>query len=138
MNLSKTSKYVIRILCYMASDEKQMYTAKHLVETLDLSDKFIRKLMTQLSKAQLIRSIQGREGGYVFAKPIQQIYLMDIVRAVEDPQKYIECALGFKECSDKSPCPIHDIWKEARKPMLQMLTRTSLKEIVDKGFDGKF
>ncbi len=115
-----------------------MYTAKHLVETLALSDKFLRKLMTQLSKAQLIRSIQGRDGGYVFARPIHQIFLMDIVRAVEDPQKYTECALGFKECSDTSPCPIHHMWKEARKPMLKMLTKTSLQDIVERGFDGSY
>jgi len=122
----------------MATNEKQMYTAGQLVERLNLSDKYLRRLMTHLSKAQLIRSIQGRDGGYIFAKPTNEIYLFDIVSAVDDMNKYIGCVLGFESCSDQSPCSVHNKWAEARKPILQMFTTTTLSEIVKDSFIGKF
>jgi Rrf2 family protein len=138
MNLTKTSRYAIRILCYMAADETKIHTARQMVEKLNLSDKYIRRLMTKLSKAGLINSIQGREGGYVFAKPADQIFLFDIVSAVEDIRKYTGCVLGFEGCSDDNPCPVHHKWGEARKPILHMFTTTSLHEIIESGFNGKF
>ena len=70
MRLSKTSEYALRILSFMAKEPKALYSAKYLVESLNISDKYLRKLMTILSKADFIKSIQGRVGGYSFNKDI--------------------------------------------------------------------
>lgn len=68
MKLSKTSEYALRILIFMAKEPEQLYTAKQLVEELNVSDKYLRRLMTDLSKSGFIRSVQGRDGGYMFIK----------------------------------------------------------------------
>jgi Rrf2 family protein len=73
MKLSKTSEYALRILSFMARYPDKLYAARHLVEKLKISDKYLRRLMTDLSKAGFIRSRQGREGGCFFAKKISSI-----------------------------------------------------------------
>lgn len=130
MNLSKTSEYAIRILCLMEIEDSELYTAKYMIERLKISDKYLRRIMTSLTKAGLIKSMQGRDGGYQFAKSAEQIFLLDIISAVDKTNKYTGCVLGFAECSDENPCAIHHEWVKARKPIIDMFTSTSLHDIV--------
>ena len=98
MKLSKTSEYALRILIFMAKEPEQLYTAKQLVEELNVSDKYLRRLMTDLSKSGFIRSVQGRDGGYMFIKNTSEIVLFDVIDSVEGMDKLNGCVLGFDQC----------------------------------------
>jgi len=128
MRLSKTSEYALRILSFMAKESEQKYSAKYLVETLKISDKYLRRLMTDLSKAGFIKSIQGREGGYSFAKNINQIYLSEIIDSVEGMDKYMGCVLGFDECSDENPCVMHSTWTHVREKFTETFQHKTLAD----------
>ncbi len=132
MKLSKTSEYAIRILSYMAKENNELFSAKQLIEKLGVSDKYLRKLMTLLSKVQLINSKQGRYGGYCFSKNTKDIYISDIINAVEGMDKYLGCILGFDDCSDENPCSMHEVWVETREKLLKTFSETSLYEISQK------
>jgi len=138
MILSNTATYVIRVLSLMATNQQKQYTAEHLIKKLNISDKYLRRLMTQLSKAGLIKSIRGRGGGYVFAKPIDTIYLVDIINAVEESDKYTGCILGFPHCSDDNPCVLHKQWGKIKEEIMEMLSTTSLKMIVEDNNISRF
>ena len=84
--------------------------------------------MTDLSKAGFIKSIQGREGGYLFAKDISEIYLSQIVDAVEGMDKYKGCVLGFDECSGVNPCVMHEIWLPMRKKLTKIFNDNTLAD----------
>lgn len=129
MKLSKTSEYAIRILSFMATEKKELISAKELVNKLSISDKYLRKLMTLLSKANLINSIQGRYGGYYFSKNVKNIYISDIINAVEGMEKYLGCILGHENCSDKTPCSMHEVWVETREKLVTTFEETSLYKI---------
>ncbi len=129
MILSKTSQYAIRVLSYMINSDLQVFSAHHLIHTLNIPDKYLRQLLTTLSKAGFIRSIRGREGGYVFAKNANRIYLSAIVDAVEGMDKYTSCLLGFEECDEDNPCSLHEKWAPIRKQMLDFLNNTTLAEV---------
>lgn len=121
----------------MAKESSRLYTAKYLVEELNISDKYLRRIMTNLSKAELVKSVQGRDGGYKFAKETSQIYLLDIVSAVDVITKYTGCVLGFENCSESDPCAIHHKWKNSRDYMLEIFTSFSLDQIVAGNLKGK-
>ncbi len=129
MKLSNTSEYALRILSYMAQKPDVLYSAGLLVEKLQISDKYLRRLMTQLSKAGFIKSLQGRDGGYLFAKDIKSISLADIVNAVEGMAKYSGCVLGFEHCSDANPCVMHAAWVPVREKFAQVFYHTTLAEL---------
>lgn len=129
MKLSKTSEYALRILAYMAKDHTKLYSAKFLVETLSISDKYLRRLMTDLTRAGFISSTQGRDGGYTFAKNPSLILLSDVVDAVEGMSKYSGCVLGFNNCSDENPCVMHNSWVKVRSEFVNVFTKKSLIEL---------
>ena len=128
MKLSNTSEYAIRILSFMAKEPEHKYSAKYLVETLAISDKYLRRLMTDLSKAGFIKSSQGRDGGYSFSKKINEIILSDIIDSVEGMEKYIGCVLGFPKCSDENPCVMHSAWTNVRKEFINTFQNKTLAD----------
>ena len=131
MKLSKTSEYSLRILSYMINSDMQVFTAKHLVEVLNVPDKYLRRLMTDMSKKGFIKSIQGREGGYVFAKNANKIFLSDVVEAVEGMDRYKGCIMGHETCSDENPCSLHKTYAPVRDNVLNFLSSTTISELKD-------
>lgn len=131
MKLSKTSEYALRVLSYMINSELQVFSAKHLVEVLDVPNKYLRRLMTDMSKSGFIKSLQGREGGYVFAKNADKIFLADVIDAVEGINKYTGCILGHKHCSDTNPCSLHETYVPIRDNDLDFFSKTNLLMLKD-------
>jgi Rrf2 family protein len=129
MKLSSTSEYALRILIYMAKEPNKLYTAKQLVEELKVSDKYLRRLMTDLSKSGFIRSVQGREGGYLFVKNINEIFLFDVIDSVEGMDKLNGCVLGFEQCSCTDPCAMHDTWQHVRTQLNKLFRETRLSDM---------
>ncbi len=128
MRLSKTSEYALRILSFMAKESKDLYSAKYLVESLNISDKYLRRLMTDLSKAGFIKSSRGRDGGYSFNKALNKIFLSDIIDSVEGMEKYMGCVLGFDQCSDENPCIMHATWIQVRKEFIRTFQNKTLAD----------
>jgi Rrf2 family protein len=131
MNLSNTAQYAIRILSYMAYEGKQLYPASEIYAKLKISDKYLKRILTTLSSHKIIISIQGRYGGFKMAKDVKEISIYDIVKAVDQVEKYFGCVLGFEECSDENPCSLHYKWAPLRDELLQFLETTSLKDVMD-------
>lgn len=137
MILSNTSEYALRILIYMGKDVQRLYSAKQLVEALKISDKYLRRLMTDLAKSGIIASVQGRDGGYVIAKRPEEIKLADIIEAIEGMDKYTGCLLGFENCSDENPCALHSSLGPIREEFLRVFTHKSINDL-DYNDIGKF
>ena len=54
MNINKTAEYALRIFGYMALDDNKLYSANDIYENLKIPFRYLRKLLTTLSKSDLI------------------------------------------------------------------------------------
>ena len=131
MILTKTTEYAVRILTFMAKNDKQLSSAKYLHEQLNIPYKYLTKLMTDLAKNGFLTSIKGREGGFKITKNPIMITLSDIVEAVEGLESFNACVLGFHECSNENPCAMHFVWEENKKSLLTTLQNTTIKQLTN-------
>jgi len=129
MNLSKTSKYAFRILGQMAIDEKALYSAQQLHKEIDIPERYLRQILTDLSKNGFIKSMQGRQGGFVFARDISEINLLEIAESIDGINSLNGCILGYESCAFNQTCPMHNIWEETKLKTINTLKNTSLKDI---------
>ncbi len=129
MILTHTTEYALRILAYMVKEPTRQYSAKYLVDQLKISDKYLRRIMTDLSKAGFIKSVQGRDGGYVFNKNPEEIFLGDVIETIEGLNKHLACVLGFERCSVVNPCALHDTFKNLRNEYLSIINNKNLSNI---------
>ena len=132
MNLKKTTEYAFTILGFMATRDEEMYSAEYLHDQLNIPRRYLRRLLTDLSRHGFLKSTLGRSGGFVFAKALQDINFLMVLHALEGPDAMTNCFLGFSCCVVDHPCVMHNTWVEARSKMIDTLSNTSLADLREK------
>ena len=133
MQLSNTSQYAIRILAYMADKKDSQLNATQLAEILYIPYKFLTKIMTDLVKGGLVKSIRGREGGFKLKKKSSDIMVSDILDLFNDSIKDEQCVLGIGFCNGMCKCALHDQWMEPKFLLQKMFRESSLEDIAGRG-----
>jgi len=129
MNFSTTTEYALRIMSYMALDENKLYKATILIEDLEIPHRYLRKLMTRLTKSGLIESIQGKYGGYKFKRDIKDISLLDVVEASGEKIMKKDCFFGLNKCAFHHKCTMHEKWSSINQQIYDVLSTTKLSDI---------
>lgn len=129
---SKACEYAIRATIYIAvqSNQDKRVGIKDISKEIDSPEAFTAKILQQLTKNNIIDSIKGPHGGFAIdKKDMTKIKLSQIVLAIDGDAIYKGCGLGFKECSEKKPCPVHDKFKIVRNELKHMLENTTVLEL---------
>jgi Rrf2 family cysteine metabolism transcriptional repressor len=99
---------------------------------------YLEHLVARLRKAGLIDSRRGSRGGYMLARPAEQITMAEVVEALEGSIAPIECisqsADGSIVCSRESDpdhvCPTKLLWTRVRFSIVQTLKDTTLADLL--------
>ncbi len=110
-------------------DEVRLYSADEIFNQLQIPYRYLRKLMTNLTKSDFIESIQGKNGGYKISKKLEDINLLDIINAVDPEYLTNQCFFGFENCTLQTVCIMHDNWEAVRTNITTILAKTSLTDI---------
>ena len=129
MDLSKTTRYALRLMSYMASSGEHQFTSEELHYKLNIPKQYLRRLMTGLSKKGLLTSSKGRSGGFSLARRSDTIFLSEIIDASDDGTVLPSCILGFEKCLLLQKCPLHDQWMEVRVKILEIFRLTTLTDM---------
>lgn len=105
------------------------------MRALNISDKYLKRILTTLTTHGIIMSIQGRHGGYSITNKPENIKIYNIVAAVEDIEKYFGCVLGFDTCSDEHPCALHKKWTSIRDELFSFLNNNTIADVMDSDFN---
>ena len=129
MNFSKTTSYALSTLSFLADHKGDKYSAKKLHEELEIPWPYLRQLLTDLSKNGFIKSIQGRNGGFLLQKSANDITLAEIVDSVEGLNVFGTCIMGFNKCPFDQTCAMHEAWMSTRESILSVLRNTTLSQL---------
>ena len=95
---------------------------------------YTRKILKQLKKGGIVRSVRGREGGYVLARSPSQISVKDIIEAVEGEIFRVYCEPPHIEriiCTHFHECSLRPIWNELERTIGAFLQHVTLKTLLD-------
>ena len=138
MLYTKSAEYAIQAMIYLAeknTDDPTMVS--EIAEAYEIPRQFLAKIAQTLVKHHLLDAIRGRNGGVKLAKPAKEIYIHQIVYAIDGaPPEHEQCVIGINECSDIAPCPFHHKWKIIREDIREMLMSENLhvlaKRVIEK------
>jgi len=130
MQLTTTTKYAIQILGLMAQNKDNKYSSKQLSDQLNIPYKYLAKIMTKLTKSEIILSSRGKFGGFTIIKEIKNIKIIDIV-IVFDNVDNKKCVLTDDKCDFEQKCIIHDKWEKPRCAIDDFFTKTTLLELIE-------
>ncbi|HLW19617.1 MAG TPA: Rrf2 family transcriptional regulator [Cyclobacteriaceae bacterium] len=127
---SKACEYGIRAVIYIwsQSNSGKKLGIKDICKEIDAPEFFTAKILQSLAKQGIISSAKGPNGGFYVEGEQEHLTLIDLVIAIDGDQLFKGCGLGLKQCSEETPCPIHNDFKVIRDRLEQMLRN---KKIVD-------
>ena len=82
MKISAVEEYGLRCLLQLArtASEQPLVSAEEIAIREGLSVAYVEKILSQLRKAGLVKSVRGMYGGYQLARPADDIRVGDLVR----------------------------------------------------------
>lgn len=83
MKLTTRSHYSVKALLDLSLQSKQRPTSvKSIAARQDIPAPYLEKLLIEMRRAGLVKSVRGSQGGYQLAKPPSKISLGQILEAV--------------------------------------------------------
>ena len=102
MKLSTKGRYGLRALIDLAQNStEEPVSITSIAERQEISERYLEQLMSKLKKSGIVKSIRGAAGGYILARPMEEISVGDILRALEGSLDPVDCA-GLLEEGCKS------------------------------------
>jgi Rrf2 family iron-sulfur cluster assembly transcriptional regulator len=130
LSLAKTTGYAIAAMSHLDLPGGQPAGLREIARKAHVPYAYLAKRMPELVAAGLVRSMRGKRGGVLLARPPGEITLLQISEALEARQWLGRCLLGLVTCSDERACPAHEFWKEARSQIESTLRRTTLADVI--------
>ena len=132
--ISQASNYAIKALLFMANNGKKKkntedyYRVKNISKKAKVPPYYLGKVLQKLVKKKIIISNTGPKGGFALAKPENEIFLLDIITAIDGTTLQNSCFMGREKCKDEA-CPMHETWKDAKDKLIKKLKSISLADI---------
>ncbi|MEV4333689.1 Rrf2 family transcriptional regulator [Streptomyces sp. NPDC049597] len=123
--------------CVVLTAASAPVPAARLAQLHDVSPSYLAKQMQALSRAGLVKSVQGKTGGYVLTRAAAEITVLDVVQAVDGASPAFVCTeirqrgpLGTPPQDCAKPCPIARAMAAADAAWRASLQEVSIADLV--------
>ncbi len=138
MKLTNKGRYAVMAMADLALNVKNgPISLTEISVRQNISLAYLEQIFLKLKNSGLVKSSRGANGGYVLEKPASEIKLSNIIYAVDEEVKTLNCKKNSKKgCNNKfSKCITHNLWDQLdqhingffEKVKLQDLTKTNQK-----------
>ena len=133
MKLSTRGRYATRALLDLALHyEEEPILLRDIAQRQQISLPYLEHVITPLIAGGIVRSTRGRRGGVSLARPPEEIRVSEIIQLVEGSITPVECVTNPGICNRSGLCVTRDIWGELKKAMNEVLTSTTLQDLVER------
>ena len=98
----------------------------------NISVAYLEQIFIKLKNNKLVTSSRGASGGYFLERPASEIRLSNIIFAVDEEVKVLNCKKNSKRgCHNKSTkCITHNLWDELDKHINGFFEKVKLQDLV--------
>lgn len=137
MKISTKGRYGLKAaldLAMYASEEAVSLSS--VAQRQDVSISYLEQLIAKLKKAGIVTSIRGAQGGYMLARPAEEISVGEILRALEGDLYPINCQElnGVSDvCKGADVCVTKYVWKRISDSISEAVDNINLGELAKEG-----
>ena len=135
MKLTTKGRYAV-----MAMADLAMFKDKEPVSLADISIRqnislaYLEQIFIKLKQVDLVKSVRGAKGGYVLNTSPEEIKISNIISAVDEEIKTLNCKKESKKgCNNKfSKCITHNLWDQLDQHINSFFEKVKLQDLVKK------
>ncbi len=132
MMISTKGRYGLRLILDIAKESNgKPIPIKEVARRQSISDKYLEQIISQFSKAGLVKSIRGAQGGYILTRPANEITAGEVLRAAEGSIAPVECCeIG---CEHSDGCITYGLYKRIKDAVDGVVDSTTIADML---YDG--
>lgn len=127
--ISQTAEYALRAAVFLAEHGEHRWTTQQIAELTQVPAGYLAKVMQNLARAGLVESQRGVHGGFNLLRSPEEISILEVLEAVDPPQRIRECPLHLKSHKDRL-CPLHERLDETMAMIEDAFRRSTLAELL--------
>ena len=130
MKLSVKSDYAARAVLGLARhfQSGEALRAEDLADAYNIPANYLVQILIELKSKQIVRSVRGKEGGYLLARPPAHITLGEVLRCIHGAV-FDSPALGDPQC----PPELRGAWKRLQDTLDKTADAISFQQLLDEG-----
>ena len=140
MKLTTKGRYAVMAMVDLAIYQHgKPVSLKEISLRQNISLSYLEQLFTKLKTKKLVKSIRGVNGGYTLDKPASEIKLLNIITAVDEEVRTLNCKKESKRgCNNKSiKCLTHNLWDRLDQHINGFFENIKLDEVAKKNIEDK-
>ncbi len=135
MKLTTKGRYAVMAMADLASnanDKPISLTEISFRQNISLA--YLEQLFLKLKNKNLVKSIRGSNGGYRLYKPASEINISNIIFAVDETVRTLNCKKDSKRgCNNKSvKCITHNLWDELDQHINSFFEKVKLEDLINR------
>lgn len=130
MRLSTKAQYAVRAMVSLnLNADGAPVSLKDIAAREDISLTYLEQLFAKLRRGKIVQSVRGPGGGYLLARPAEQIRVDEIIDSVEETLVPVSCMEQDGSCSCTDQCVTHSVWQGLGDRIRQFLSSIDLDEL---------
>jgi len=131
MRLTTKGRFAVTAMVDLGMREQRgPVTLAGISERQKISLSYLEQLFGRLRRQGIVDSVRGPGGGYTLARPMMDISVADIIRAVDEPIDATRCG-GMGNCHDDHECMTHELWTGLNAHIYNYLEGCTLGSLVE-------
>ena len=135
MKLTTKGRYAVMAMADLAVNQNNKpVSLTDISLRQNISQSYLEQLFSKLKKEKLVKSVRGATGGYILDKNPSEISLSNIIFAVDEQVKTLNCKRDSKKgCNSKtSKCITHNLWDDLEIHINKFFKKVSLNDVINK------
>ena len=140
MKLTSKGRYAVMALADLAKfNSVNPIPLRDISLRQGISLDFLEQIFSKLKKHNIVKSTRGTNGGYVLNQDPAQIKLANILNAVDEEIKTVQCKKESKKgCNSKtSKCITHNLWDELEIHINNFFEQKNLKDLISNSIESR-
>ena len=132
MLVSTKGRYALRTMVDLAiHGDGEPVKIKDIANRQGISGKYLEQIISILSRAGVVRSIRGNQGGYYLARQSSDYTVGSILRITEGSLAPVDCLSGDKNpCTRQMDCVTLRLWRELDEAISGVVDKYTLEDLV--------
>ncbi len=131
LKLTKKADYGLIALRHLASRPGATASTKDIADTYRLPVPLLAKVLQVLTRAGILQSVAGTNGGYKLARDANRISALEVVRAIDGPVILTHCFTEHGICEQSENCTVREPLRRVHEAILELLDRFTIMDLAE-------
>jgi Rrf2 family protein len=132
LKLTKKADYGLIAMRHLAEHaDLGACSAKDLAEMYMMPQEALAKILQKLTKAGLLVSQHGTNGGYTLARDPRRISAFEVIRAIDGPLFITSCSAATEDCEQSDRCTVREPLRRVSRSIEEVLNRLTIWEMTE-------